>query len=136
MAPSSARAAPAPRWLSGSQPRSCSSESTPAFKPRWLRIANLLCRLTRALSLFPGLRGKRASWPDSSLVASKEWDDARVSQNCNRCKHSNSSVAAADGLALDAQGSHDFDAAAAPCATASGTNAVARSRPSVLRRAT
>jgi hypothetical protein len=59
VAPSSARAAPASRWVSGSRPRSCSSGSTPAFKPRWLRIANLLCRLTRALSLFPGLRGTR-----------------------------------------------------------------------------
>ncbi len=46
-APSSARGAPASRKVSGSRPRSWSSGCTPAFGRRWLRITNLLSRLTR-----------------------------------------------------------------------------------------
>jgi transposase len=60
---SPARAASASRWVSGSRPRSCTTGSTPALRPRWLRVANLLCRLTRARIALPWFA--RISGPSS-----------------------------------------------------------------------
>jgi len=70
VASSSAPAAPASRQVSGSRPRSCGSGSRPAFRPRWLRVAKLLRRLTRARSRLPPFapraRPSSRSWGSQS----------------------------------------------------------------------